>query len=346
MANPRADILRGFQAAERFHRELDIRNHYLSPAGRIDVFRVAADIDVPVMFQALDGLLGAYLPDPAPGILITTKRPKSVQRFTCAHELGHFWLKHEESFDDESMIGFAYSQFPGAASIEWQADAFAFSFLMPRWLVRDNLERLMAIGLTLPMPAAVYQLSLRLGCSYSATVMTLERYQLVNAVDAKQLKDTKPREIKKSLVGDITVDDWHRDVWVIAEGDDKITVDAGVEDLFITQVHEPSTAGYVTSTQEAVAAGFTVLREQIVSSAADHNSNEPGASVLGSFPLHKTIFATGSPGFKNLKLKQQRPWESTDNARAVLDFLVDIREPVLGLSPEEKHLSLQKMLND
>jgi hypothetical protein len=43
--------------------------------------------------QPLDKLLGAYVPAEEPGILITTKRPLSIQRFTAAHELGAIAVK-------------------------------------------------------------------------------------------------------------------------------------------------------------------------------------------------------------------------------------------------------------
>jgi Zn-dependent peptidase ImmA (M78 family) len=48
--------------------------------------------------------LGAYLSDPAPGVLITTQGPMSIQRFTAAHELGHFSMRHQPSLDDDSIL--------------------------------------------------------------------------------------------------------------------------------------------------------------------------------------------------------------------------------------------------
>ncbi len=348
MANPRTDILAGFQAAEKFHRKFDSRNRYVRPGGRIDIFQMAVDNNVPVMFRELDGLLGAYLPAPSPGILITTKRQKSVQRFTCAHEFGHFWLNHEQSFDDESMIGFAYSNSSGGKSIERQADAFAFSCLMPRWLVVENIRRLAKAGLSLPSPNAVYQLSLRLGCSYSATLLTLENYRILSVADANKLKLVKPRDIKIALVGNTQVDDWHRDVWLITEGDEDAVVDAAEGDLFVTHVQEASTAGYITNTDNLVAAGFTLLNERILVEGGENCSDpiDPSTGIVGSFPTHETILKSDSVGAKQLQLRQGRPWEPPEDAQTVLDITVDVQSPAEGLSRQERQSLLRNFRND
>src|SRR5262249_61495232 len=62
------------------------------------------DRDIYVMFRPLKNLLGAYFSDPDTGVLVTTKRPLPVQRFTAAHELGHAVLGHEASLDDAEVL--------------------------------------------------------------------------------------------------------------------------------------------------------------------------------------------------------------------------------------------------
>lgn len=100
MTDIRTDILIGHKEAERVHRQLDTRSSYMQSGTRIDVYRLAHDLGIPVLFRPLEGLLGAYVKNPAPGILLTTQRPDSVQRLTCAHELGHHLLNHKASYDD------------------------------------------------------------------------------------------------------------------------------------------------------------------------------------------------------------------------------------------------------
>jgi len=105
MATDYASAVRvGTMAAARLHKQLDLRKQIESRGGSVDVFGVIQTLDLPLLLRPLEGLLGAYLSDPAPGVLITTERPMSIQRFTAAHELGHFSLRHKPSLDNENIL--------------------------------------------------------------------------------------------------------------------------------------------------------------------------------------------------------------------------------------------------
>ncbi|MGE5501922.1 MAG: ImmA/IrrE family metallo-endopeptidase, partial [Ignavibacteriales bacterium] len=138
MASRREEIHHGKKEAARLHRDLGIRSKIEGRGGRVDVFGAILDLDLPLLFRPLKGLLGAYLPGPYPGIMVTNQRPLQIQRFTGAHELGHAVMKHEGSLDDESILH--RSPF-GRASynfVELAADAFASAFLTPRWLLETH----------------------------------------------------------------------------------------------------------------------------------------------------------------------------------------------------------------
>lgn len=65
----------GTQAAARLQRDLGLRPRVEGHGGNVDVFGAIGSIDLPLLLRPLEGLLGAYLNDPAPGVLITTQRP-------------------------------------------------------------------------------------------------------------------------------------------------------------------------------------------------------------------------------------------------------------------------------
>ena len=94
----------GTMAAARLHHALDLRAAITMRGGAVDVFGAIQALDLPLLMRPLKGLLGAYLSDPVPGVLVTTERPMAIQRFTAAHELGHYTLKHLPSLDDESIL--------------------------------------------------------------------------------------------------------------------------------------------------------------------------------------------------------------------------------------------------
>jgi hypothetical protein len=81
-----ADAVRaGTMAASRLQRRLALRDEVESRGGNIDIFRVFQTVDLPLLIRPLDGLLGAYLSYPEHGVLVTTERPMSIQRWTAAH---------------------------------------------------------------------------------------------------------------------------------------------------------------------------------------------------------------------------------------------------------------------
>ena len=81
-------------AAARLHQRLDLASRS-KPGGNVDVFGAIHIVELPLILRPLDRQLGAYLSDPEPGVLVTTQRPMSIQRFTAAHELRHFSLRHQ-----------------------------------------------------------------------------------------------------------------------------------------------------------------------------------------------------------------------------------------------------------
>lgn len=66
MADVRNTILRGTREATRLHSELSMQEHIAERGGRIDVFGTLFASNVPLLFKPLDGLLGVFLPKPAP----------------------------------------------------------------------------------------------------------------------------------------------------------------------------------------------------------------------------------------------------------------------------------------
>ena len=141
MANSRDTILEATLEAERLHKRLKTKDRLGVLSGLVDVFASIVDQDVALIFKPLDSLLGAYLQAPSPGIIVTTVRPLAIQRFTAAHELGDWYLKHLASFDDEAILHRSPYVDSDYDQRELAADTFAATFLMPEWLVNFHAER-------------------------------------------------------------------------------------------------------------------------------------------------------------------------------------------------------------
>src|SRR5207247_1986218 len=128
--------------ADRVHAQRDSKAKVWRGEGRLDVFNMLLDRDSFVMFCPLKNLLGAYFSDPSTGVMVTTKRPLPVQRFTAAHELGHAALGHEASLDDEEVLERPiFASDTSGDPREDQANAFAAQLLTLQWLIVHHMKR-------------------------------------------------------------------------------------------------------------------------------------------------------------------------------------------------------------
>lgn len=206
---------------------------------RIDIFEILERKGLRLRFDPLDSLYGAYIcVNNAHGIIINAKHPPSLQRFTAAHEYGHFVMKHQSSWDGEEQI-LPMRQTYELEEIE--AQSFAAHFLMPLQLVNATLHNM---GLPLKLeniaPQEIYRLSLELGASYLAIVNHLVTLKKLSPKAANELRRKQPKLIKKGIGGGITPQDSWADVWVFNKQDTERKVSVYVNDeLYIYLPEEP-----------------------------------------------------------------------------------------------------------
>jgi Zn-dependent peptidase ImmA (M78 family) len=317
MATDYAGAVRnGSMAAARLHVELDTRAKMQHQGGSIDVFDVVLGVRLPLLLRPLRGLLGAYLPDPIPGVLVTTERPLSIQRFTAAHELGHFRMKHRPSLDDEDILRrMTMPAVPTAADPDMQeveADAFAVTLLMPRWLIDWHCQRQGWLARDLSTPSVAYQLSLRLGTSYEAMSWTLQRTNLISAAAGRALRQTQPRQLKVELLEAYRPSDYRGDVWLLTEHDADTRIDGSRNDHFVLRLKEHSGGGYLWNIDQLWESGFAIIR--------DDRESTDREGVGGPVIRHVTAgLEQGQRG--RVSLDECRPWQpNSPISRVILNY--------------------------
>lgn len=210
----------------------------------IDVFAAIERLGIVLAYAPMDKCSGVYIPASAPGslagILIHQGHPRSRQRFTAAHELGHHVFGHEFEIDTDLDRRFFRGHDDSVASEEKQAEAFATWFLMPRRLLRAGIRDL---ELTLSEPSEAYALSLWLGTSYQATVLQLQTTRLLDPGVAAGWRALEPRSIKLGLVGENEMD-LRRDVWWIDHTTLSNPIDVRPGDRLVVRLPEDPTTGY------------------------------------------------------------------------------------------------------
>lgn len=316
MANRRDAVLDGALEAARLLKELGLREKVEKTGGFIDVYAWIAELNVPLLFKKLDGLLGAYIPSPSPGILVTTERQLPIQRYTAAHELGHFFMKHAVSLDDEEILHRSLFVDVGDYN-EVAADTFAAMFLMPNWLLKYHAEHQDWGVSDLADPKNIYQLSLRFGTSYEATCRVLNRHKVLNYSQMTSLLQVQPKEVKKRLLEPFELENWRPNVWVLTEKDSGLQIHGEPDDLFIVRVKENSGAGYLWDFENVRKAGFELVSdERKITKALD--------SIGGAVDRVLTAKAIDEL-YGTVELVHARPWEP-ESPIAHISFSYDVHK--------------------
>ena len=329
MKSRRDAILEGARAAAMLHRQFDLRRIVEAQASNVDVFGAIVKERIPLMFRPLEGLLGAFLPGPVPGIIVTTQRPLSVQRFTGAHELGHASMGHQASLDDESMLTRSESPDSDYDPLEAAANSFASAFLLPKWLLISQAARHRWTRRDLSKPVLVYQLSLRVGASYQATCLALFRHGLVDERAYGAIRGVEVKALKRELLDGYQLENWYPDVWLLTESDEGSTIEGDSHDAFIVRLKENSGAGYLWNVEDLKHAGFLLFRDDRIIPSADEDVGGEVQRVLGARP--------GDSRVGRVNLQQARPWEATEPL-SHLSFTFDLRGKETGRPRAERRL--------
>jgi Zn-dependent peptidase ImmA (M78 family) len=249
---PRSSLLRVAKLAAQVLDDSGAHERVEQGYTRVDPIAIAEQAGVAVMARPLDKLLGAFLREDEPGIILNTRRPAGMFHMTCAHELGHFYLGHLTTADEHLDYR------SDAAPFEQEADQFAYALMGPAWLITQVLNVQGWGRRAVQDPDTLYQLSLRLGLSYTATVWSLVRTRFLNANLAKTLAALPPAELKRRMVPDGTVLKEHQDVWRLRPADRACVLEPRATDTVVMDLPSHAAAGYLWSLQEAADHGYAL----------------------------------------------------------------------------------------
>jgi Zn-dependent peptidase ImmA (M78 family) len=117
----------------------------------IDVESIASMLDLRIVAEDLGSDISGLLVsrDDSASIAVRRSDPPNRRRFTIAHEIGHFVLRHHAQRDElvhadrhEQVIYRSPRASEGLDPVEVQANQFAASLLMPARFVREHVEQL------------------------------------------------------------------------------------------------------------------------------------------------------------------------------------------------------------
>lgn len=230
---------RRIQAAESATRLLD--ELAVDQSKQIDVFGICEDLGLWLAFLPMDNLLGAFVPEGAGGVLVTTQRPIPVQRYTAAHEIAHWRLDHGHGLaldGEEHILG------DTPVEREQLAQVFAGNFLMPPPLVFGVLERLGLDGGEIIEAEHAYALAREAGVSYEAAVRQLAHLEVITPDHIAVLRQSRPLQVKAALALGRRPVNGYADVWPVNEAWDDQVLDLRIEDEVVISLPENRSTGY------------------------------------------------------------------------------------------------------
>jgi Zn-dependent peptidase ImmA (M78 family) len=313
----------------------------------VDVFKAIQELGLVLAFRPLGKVSGVYVPaQPASGILIHEGHPRTRQRYSAGHELGHHVFGHEFEIDLEPDAGLQRGASEGWPAHEKEAEAFAAWFLMPRRLLRSGLEHL---GIGDPTdPYDVYALSLWLGTSYTATARQLAVTRLVDARRANEWASIPPANLKRALAGEMVPDDLHNDVWWLDARHDKQPVEARPGDRLVVTLPEIPASGFswrFTSLPEPMrllADSYREDWEPDFALKAAERPEDPDPEVAGEGPDRSFVLEVrpeAERGVEHLSLVKGQSW-NPEAGESEYELLVSVSASLHGIQMSEAELAL------
>jgi Zn-dependent peptidase ImmA (M78 family) len=301
---------------------------------RVDPVWIASMHGVMVMRRPFEKLLGAFVRESTPGIMVNSERPTGLVHLTCAHELGHYFLGHESTADEHIQYG------KDAKLQEREADWFAYCLLTSRGVLAQTMRRKGWSIASLRDPLNLYQLSLRMGVSYAAMAWSLTRLKLWASSDAERMTRTEPGEIKQTILGRGTFE-MRNDIWLLDERDRDLVLEPSVRDQIVFRLPNHAPAGYLWSLDEAHSEGFRIRPlDGIASQAAAATRGAGSADADHLLTGHSERSKFAGRVFP-LSFTERRPWESASE-EAHFRTSVDFEEAGEGLSAGSRRRLLQE----
>jgi len=310
----------------------------------VDVFAIVERMGLVLAFAPLGGVSGMYLPDRrSPGILLHEGHPRTRQRYTAGHELGHHVFGHAAEVDADLELALQRNP-EGWPDHEKEAEAFGAWLLMPRRLIRKGLQEL---GIkTLTSAYDVYALSLWLGTSYTATVRQLSATRLVSYPVAERWARIPPKAVKQSLAGEYAPDDLHNDVWWLDGRRSRLPIDARPGDRLVLTLDEIPSTGYSWEFTELpaqlhlLADSFeTDWEPRLALDAEDRELDVDGQSHPRSFVLE--IDPSSGRSEHRVDMVKERSWSAGDVADR-FEMTVRVNPPLHGVQLPERELAFSR----
>ena len=279
----RIDILNAAKKASEILDYYEVKSRIKDGYTRIDPALIASYADVTLLYRPLEKLLGSFIRiQDSVGIIVNNDRPRGLVHMTCAHELGHYFLGHDSNADVTVDYG------KDSENLEQQANFFAYSLLSPQWLIVKTMREKGWFRQSFSNPITVYQLSLRLGTSYTAMVWSLFVLNFFTDQTVTELLRFKPKAIKQMITSDLNLQIGNHDVWLLNENDKDRILEPALGDKYIFDLPNHAGSGHLWEIDEAKSEGFHIS-PFVVNKELQNKQLPDEPIIIGGKSTHKYI---------------------------------------------------------
>jgi Zn-dependent peptidase ImmA (M78 family) len=285
----------------------------------VDIFKLIESYNVVLNFQKLDNIAGAYIPETEErraGILINESLPLSRQRYTAAHEFCHFIRGDSASFDTSEELFFESYKREDKEKI---AEEFASCLLMPRRLVNITLNKIGIRDSEYINPKTIYDLSLRMGTSYQATLNRLFTLNILKGKKKYAELDIEPIEIKKEYGIDNLSSSWNN-IWNLSEEEKETTIYPNIGDEVRILLEENPTTGYKWIIPPCID-GITTF----------WNSVQEDSGMFGASGIRNIILRIEKIEDMKLNLYHNRPWRPISDSINTFNLNISVQKKRHGI---------------
>ena len=166
----------------------------------------------------------------------------------------------------------------------------------------------------------VYQLALRCGASFQATVWALDRNGIIDADARVRLLGIRPKQIKQRIGHVAGAAETRSDAWVLNEGDDRSDIAINVGDTVTVTLLQQAGGGYLWLPKEVAPAPLTEIETVVAVPPAD----------VGGACARRSFYRGRPQGAGRLPFEHRRPWEGEPIGEVA--FNLSVLSPEHGLS--------------
>lgn len=340
----------------------------------VDIFRIVQELRLWLATEPLGNLFGFYLRSgKAVGIVLNASHPEDLQRYTCAHELGHHILGHESHLDLDTDVRGNTMSLPLK---EQAAQVFAGAFLMPLGLVNRVIRSLGLQGA--PLSASdVYQISRDTDVSFTAAVWRLRALDRLGARTAQAYAKAGAAAAKATLRGAKAIGPARGDLYLVDNPSDQVKLACRVGDEIRLRLPENRSTGHVwtlsiaprpqpqhretlqwdgssslTAAPAPVVGGepssvLRVVHDDDTAAPTDLDAITAGDAATTEGHTRQVALVAQDEGVQHVTVELRRPWIPDAPAAAAAEVAVTVRPEHLldGYSQDQMNAHASRLID-